>query len=192
MSDATTLDDGDVLVVVGRSWGWAMFFGVVSLVIGIIVALHPKHSVFVVAVLLAIWLIFAGIFRIVVAIADRVDSGGTRWFMAAIGIVSIVLGIVILHHTSKSVALVGFIVGLFWLLAGLADFFAGYTSKGAPGRGLMIFAGLVGVVLGTIALLNPGFSLTVIALLFGIWLAVFGVLGIVNAFQLRKLQHETK
>jgi len=189
MSNTATLDDTDVLVVVGRSWGWAMFFSVATLILGVIVAIHPKNSVFVVAIILAIWLIFAGIFRIVVAIADHDDTAGTRWFMAALGIVSIVLGIVILHHTQKTVALVGFIVGLFWLLAGLADFFAAYTNKATPGRGIVIFAGLVGVVLGTVALLNPGFSLSVIALLFGLWLAIFGVLGIVNALTLRKLQH---
>jgi uncharacterized membrane protein HdeD (DUF308 family) len=185
MSTIGTGDDNDVLVVVGRSWGWAMFFGVVSLILGIIVAFHPKNSVYVVAILLAIWLIFAGIFRIVVAIADSADSAGTRWIMAAVGIVSIVIGVVVLHHTHETVAVVGFLVGLFWLLAGLADFFSGYVSKGAPGRGFAIFAGLLGVVVGVLALVYPGLSLTIIALLFGLWLVVYGALEIAYAFSVR-------
>jgi uncharacterized membrane protein HdeD (DUF308 family) len=185
MDEAAMLDDTDVLVIVGRSWGWSLFFGIVSLIVGVLVIIHPKHSVYFVAILLAIWLLIVGIYRIIVAIADTRDTAGTRWLMAAVGMLAIVLGVVILHHTHETINVVAFLVGLFWLLAGLADFFSGYVNKGIPGRGFAIFAGLLGVAVGTLALVYPGLSLTIIALLFGIWLAIYGALEIAYAFQMR-------
>ncbi|HYA67566.1 MAG TPA: DUF308 domain-containing protein, partial [Acidimicrobiales bacterium] len=89
MAETKGFADDDVLVAVGRSWGWVLAFGIATLILGIIVTIHPKNSVYVVAVILAIWLIVAGVFRIVAAIADHEDTGGTRWLIAVLGLISI-------------------------------------------------------------------------------------------------------
>jgi len=179
--------DDDVLVAVGRSWGWVLAFGIVTLALGIVVTIHPKHSVYAVAVVLALWLIIAGVFRIVAAIADHEDSGGTRWLIALLGLISILFGLLVFHHTWETVAVIGFIVGLFWVIAGIGDFYGAYVHRGAGGRGLLIVAGILGVVVGTLALVYPGLSLTIIAFLFGLWLVLYGIIEIAVSMQLRRL-----
>jgi len=187
MAETESLADDDMLVAVGRSWGWVLAFGIATLILGVIIAIHPKNSVYVVAVLLAIWLILHGVFRIVRAIADHQDSGGTRWLIALMGLISILFGLLVFHHTWETVAVVGFIVGLFWVIAGIGDFYAAYTHKGAPGRWLLIVAGILGVGVGILALVYPGLSLTVIAFLFGLWLVLYGIIEIAVSTQLRHL-----
>jgi uncharacterized membrane protein HdeD (DUF308 family) len=179
--------DDDVLIAIGRSWGWMLAFGIVTLIAGIIVTIHPKNSVYVVAVLLAIWLIVAGVFRIVAAIADHEDRAGTRWLIALLGFVSILFGLLIFHHTWETVAVVGFLVGLFWVIGGIGEFFAAYVNKGAAGRVLLIVAGILGVGVGILALVYPGLSLTLIAFLFGLWLVLYGIIEIAVSMHLRSL-----
>jgi uncharacterized membrane protein HdeD (DUF308 family) len=178
-------DHDDVLVAVGGSWGWVLAFGIATLILGIIVTIHPKNSVYVVAVLLAIWLLVAGVFRIIRAIADREDSGGTRWLMALLGLISILFGLLVFHHTWETVAIIGFIIGIFWVIAGVADFYAAYVHKSGGGRWLLIVAGILGVGVGILALVYPGLSLTIIAFLFGLWLVLYGIIEIAVAMQLR-------
>lgn len=187
MAETKGFADDDVLVAVGRSWGWVLTFGIATLILGIIVTIHPKNSVYVVAVVLAIWLILAGVFRIVAAIADHEDSGGTRWLIALLGLVSILFGLLVFHHTWETVAVVGFIVGLFWVIAGIGDFVAAYVHRDAGGRALLIVAGIFGVVVGTLALVYPGLSLTIIAFLFGLWLVLYGIIEIGVSIQLKNL-----
>jgi uncharacterized membrane protein HdeD (DUF308 family) len=187
MAETKGFADDDVLVAVGRSWGWVLAFGIATLILGIIVTIHPKNSVYAVAVLLAVWLIIAGVFRIVRAIADQEDSGGTRWLLAVLGIIGILFGVLIFHHTWTTVAVVGFIVGLFWVIAGIGDFYAAYVHKGGGGRVLLIIAGIIGVGVGIAALVYPGLSLTIIAFLFGLWLVLYGIIQIGVSMQLKNL-----
>jgi uncharacterized membrane protein HdeD (DUF308 family) len=156
MAETKGFADDDVLVAIGRSWGWVLAFGIATLILGIIVTIHPENSVYALAVVLAIWLILAGVFRIVRAIADHEDAGGTRVLIALMGVISILFGLLVFHHTWETVAVVGFIVGLFWVIAGIGDFFAAYVHKGARGRGLLIVAGILGVAVGILALVYPG------------------------------------
>jgi uncharacterized membrane protein HdeD (DUF308 family) len=50
-----------------------------------VVTIKPKDTIYAVAILVGIWLFVAGLFRMVVAIADTEDAGGTRWLMAFLG-----------------------------------------------------------------------------------------------------------
>ena len=180
-------DQDDMLVAIGRSWGWVLAFGIATLILGIIVTIHPKNSVYVVAVLLAIWLILAGVYRMIRAIADHEDSGGTRWLMATLGLISLLFGVLVFHRTWETVAVVGFIVGLFWIIAGVGDFYAAYVHREGGGRALLIVAGILGVGVGILALVYPGLSLTIIAFLFGLWLVLYGIIEIAVSIQLKNL-----
>jgi uncharacterized membrane protein HdeD (DUF308 family) len=54
-----------------RSWQISLFTGIVTLILGIIVAAHPTGSLNVIAVLLGIWFIVMGIFEIIGAFLFR-------------------------------------------------------------------------------------------------------------------------
>jgi uncharacterized membrane protein HdeD (DUF308 family) len=64
MSDPTGVNvspsDRDILRTVGKSWGWVLFFGIVTLGLGIVVTLHPKDTIYAFAVVVGIWLFVAG------------------------------------------------------------------------------------------------------------------------------------
>jgi uncharacterized membrane protein HdeD (DUF308 family) len=183
-----TAVERDVLRLLGRSWGWVAGFGVATWVAGLLVVLHPKGSVYVFASVVGIWLFVAGLFRIVVAIADDGDEAGTRWLTALAGFLSVVVGVLFLHRTDETVTTLAFLIGLFWLVAGLLEFFLAYGHRETPARGWRIASGLLAAAAGVVTLVVPGLTLTTLAVLLGIWLLVYGTIEVVLAFRLRSLR----
>jgi uncharacterized membrane protein HdeD (DUF308 family) len=181
------LPQRDILRIIGKSWGWVLFFGIVTLGIGVVVTLHPRDTIYAFAIVLGIWLFVAGLFRIVVAIADTEDSGGARWLMAVLGLVSVIVGILFLRHTNETVTTLAFLIGLFWVIGGIIEFFTAYSDDGSPGRMWRVVMGVLSFVAGVVTLVVPSLTVTTLAVLMGIWLILYGILEIVLSLVLRKL-----
>jgi uncharacterized membrane protein HdeD (DUF308 family) len=182
-----TGEERDILRMVGKSWGWVLFFGIVTLVLGVLVVIKPRDTIYAFAILLGIWLFVAGLFRIVVAIADHEDTGGTRWLMAVLGLLSVIIGILFLRHTNETVTTLAFLIGLFWVVGGIIEFFNAYSDHGSPARGFRIVMGILAFAAGIVTLVWPHLTLNVLAVIMGIWLILYGVLEIALSLQIRHL-----
>ncbi len=180
-----TPQERDILRIVGKSWGWVLFFGIVTLILGVLVVLRPKDTIYAFAILLGIWLFVAGLFRIVMAIADREDTNGTRWLMAVLGLLSVIIGILFLRHTEETVTTLAFLIGLFWVIGGIIEFFTAYSDHGSSARGFRIGMGVLAFAAGVVTLVWPHLTLGVLAVIMGIWLILYGVLEIALSLQLR-------
>src|SRR5665213_3985171 len=101
----------DILRVIGRSWGSVLVFGIATLVLGVLVVLRPAATIYGFAILLGIWLFVSGLFRLVLAIADDHDRGATRVLLAILGILSVIVGIFFLRHTSETITSLAFLIG---------------------------------------------------------------------------------
>jgi uncharacterized membrane protein HdeD (DUF308 family) len=191
MSDSggigVTAQERDVLRLIGKSWGWVLFFGIVTLALGVLVVARPKDTIYAFAFILGIWLFVAGLFRIVVAIADHDETGGARWLMAVLGILSVIVGILFLRHTDETVTTLAFLIGLFWVVGGIIEFFTAYTDYGSPARGWRIGMGVLAFAAGVVTLVVPNLTVNVLAVIMGIWLILYGILEIALSLQLRHL-----
>jgi uncharacterized membrane protein HdeD (DUF308 family) len=131
----------------------------------------------------------AGLFRIVVAIAEREDAGGARWLMAVLGLVSVIVGVLFLRHTDQTVNTLAFLIGLFWIVGGIIEFFTAYADVGSPARVWRILMGVLAFAAGVVTLVVPSLTVTTLAVLMGIWLILYGILEIALSLLLRKLAH---
>jgi uncharacterized membrane protein HdeD (DUF308 family) len=172
---------------IGRSWWVVLIFGLITVAMGIVITFHPGGTVRVLAILVGIWLLVLGIFKIVSAIGESGESGGSRFGTALMGLLAVLIGLLVLHHSFETVAIVGFIVGVFWVVGGLAELFSGFTHEAEGHRAGRIVLGLVGTVIGILCLVYPGLSLSILAVLLGIGILIYGIVEIVLAFQIRKL-----
>jgi uncharacterized membrane protein HdeD (DUF308 family) len=178
-------DPADAVAALGRSWGWILGFGIVTLILGIMVVAWPSETVLVVAVLFGLELFIGGIFRLVMAFTSEAE--GHRVAYTLVGILAILVGILVLRHTFQTVALLGLILGTFWVVSGIMDFFAGIFVRDMPRRGWTIFEGVLAFVAGVIVLMQPNLSLSVLAWVLGIWLIVYGLMEIIASFSIRRL-----
>jgi uncharacterized membrane protein HdeD (DUF308 family) len=178
-------DPVDMMTALGRSWGWILFFGIVTLLAGILTVAWPGRTVLVIAVLFGLQLFVGGIFRLVAAFTN--EAAGHRVAYTLIGILSIIVGILCLRNLFQTVALLALILGVFWVISGVMDFFTGVFVRDMPRRGWVIFTGILGFLAGLVVLFQPAISLATLAWVLGIWLIVYGSMEIVASFSVRKL-----
>jgi uncharacterized membrane protein HdeD (DUF308 family) len=180
-------DSLEALRRVGRSWWLVLLFGLVTLLLGIVITFRPGGTVRVLAILFGIWLLALGAFWIILAIAERGDAGGTRLGMVFLGLLAVLIGLLVLHHPFETVAVLGFIIGVFWVVGGVALLVAGLSHEAEGRRARPILLGLVFTLTGIVCLIYPGLSLSILAVILGIGLIVSGIVEVALAFQIRRL-----
>jgi uncharacterized membrane protein HdeD (DUF308 family) len=163
-------------------WQAMVFVGVVAVILGLIVALHPGGSLNVIAVLLGVLLVISGIFDLV-RVFD--SSEPHRVWLGIAGLLLVVIGVVLIRHLDLTVALVGLVIGISWIVQGLAALVTAFSGGPGEQRGWWIFFGLIGLVAGIVVVAVPTTSVTVLAVLVGIWFIVTGLVEIVGGFMQR-------
>jgi uncharacterized membrane protein HdeD (DUF308 family) len=181
---ATTSDPADTLGAIGRSWGWLLAFGILTIVAGAIVVANPADTVKAFAVVFGIWLFVAGVFRLVSAFTEEAE--GHRALYAILGLLSIAVGLFMVRNVFDTLRIFAFVLGVFWVISGVVDFFGGIFAKDLPSRGWTIFIGVLSFVAGVIVLAQPAISLATLAWIIGIWLIVDGLMLCVAALRLKK------
>jgi len=163
-------------------WQATLILGLVTLVLGVIVTAHPDDSVNVLAVLIGIAAIISGIFHLTRAFDRKAQH---RAWLGAAGLAFILLGVVLLRHLHLSLALMGLLVGLAWIVQGIAGLMSAVTGprEGALWWGVF---GTVSLIAGIVVVASPEASVTVLAVLVGIWLLVLGLFEIVAALVLQQ------
>ena len=176
------------LAGLAEHWGVLLAYGIVTLGLGIALVVWPDASVTVFTVLLAIQLIIAGIFRISAALSHSRSDGGVRALIGLSGGLALIVGLLILRDPLQSVLVLGMILGVFWVLAGVIDIIGAIIAPPPGGRGWELFSGIVTVLVGGFLLVYTDLSLKLLVVFVGISLIVGGVLALVGAFRLRSLR----
>jgi uncharacterized membrane protein HdeD (DUF308 family) len=186
MTTRTGDDLGDFFLRAGRSWGWTLAFGIISVVAGLLMLAWPGKTLVVVAVLVGVELVIGGIFRFVEAIAfGEGESGGTRVMLAILGVLSLVVGLYALRHVLLTLLALALILGIFWIVNGVVDIVVAIGDRGLPRRGWRIALGALSIVAGLVVLVYPDISLLTLAWVAGVWFLVLGGMQIALSFRLR-------
>jgi uncharacterized membrane protein HdeD (DUF308 family) len=85
------------------------------------------------------------------------------------------------------VTTLAFLIGLFWVVGGIIEFFTAYSEYGSPARGFRVGMGLLAFAAGIVTLAWPHLTLNVLAVIMGIWLIIYGILEVALSLQLRHL-----
>ncbi len=172
---------------VGKHWGWVLAFGIITLAAAIAVLVWPGETLLVVAVLFGIQLIVSGIFRFIAAFAIDDAGAGARVLLALLGVLSIIIGLYAVRHVLLTLIALVLLLGIYWIVNGTIEVFTALTHREAQERGWTIAMGLLSVVAGIIVLAYPGLTLYGLAVVLGVWLAIFGVMEIMAAFRIRSV-----
>lgn len=184
--DDIVVTEQDVLHQVGKSWWIVLVTGILSILLGLLFLFWPGATILVIAVFFGVWLIVSGIVQLVQGFNNDLTTG-QRVLSIIVGVLSIILGVLCFRGgIANGVYILSLFVGFSFLFRGIWQFIGGIQAKGVPGRGLLIFSGVLGIIAGIIVLAVPFESLTVLALIAGIWLIIMGILEIVYSFGIKK------
>jgi uncharacterized membrane protein HdeD (DUF308 family) len=191
MSDHAAARETDTYVVpvsinrLAEHWGLVLAYGLATLGLGIALVVWPEASVTVFTALIAIQLIIAGIFRIVSALSMSGLDGGIRALVGLSGGVALIVGLLVLRDPLQTVVVLGLILGVWWVVAGVIDILGAFLSPGSSRRGWNIVSGVISVLAGGFLLVYTDISLHVLVVFGGIWLILAGLLATVAALRLR-------
>jgi uncharacterized membrane protein HdeD (DUF308 family) len=166
------------------SWQATVFLGVLTLILGVIVSFHPTGSLNVLAVLLGVLMILSGIFHLI-----RVFDPGElhRVWLGVAGLLFIVIGVVLIRHLHLTRSIIGLIIGITWIVQGLAALIGGISGGVREGRAWWITFGIASLIAGIVVAATPASSLNVLAVLLGIWFVIMGIFEIIGGFLLRHM-----
>ena len=184
MPSTGEVDSAESIRAIGRQWWLIALFGVITIGFGIVLTFKPSKSVHAIAVIIAIWLLIVGAIRLIQAIG----ASGERTGLLVMGLLSIVIAIILLHHTTTAVATVGFIVGIFWTVGGAAEFIQGFSANEGKVSWARVVLGVIATAIGILCLVYPSLSLSIICVITGIGMIVYGAAALVASYEVYRLK----
>lgn len=185
MSDARSWPDSSVaapLAATGRSRGWLLAFGGITLVAGVVALVWPGPAIVVIAVVFGIQLLVGGIFWFFSALGAEAKGTATRMVLAVLAVVA---GVLVLRSPADAALVLPLVLGLFWTVSGIIEAFHAIVDRQIDSRGLAAAAGVLSVVAGVALLALPGIGLVTMTYLLGVWLLIYGSITIGRAIQMR-------
>ncbi len=129
---------GAVSAFVGRDHhhqGWRLASSAIAVIVGLVLLMNPLVGAASLAILIAAYLIFAGVTRVGLALDHRKRGGGRWGWLMASGVLDLVLAVAILALGAVgSTVMVGVVVGVNLIVAGVALLLVRRsTMRAAPG-----------------------------------------------------------
>jgi uncharacterized membrane protein HdeD (DUF308 family) len=163
-------------------WGLVLVEGIVVALLGLVLLVAPGASLVFLVELLGIYLLIAGIFRI---IGIFLDSSSWGWKLAA-AILCLIAGLVILSNPlwSTTLASTGLVilVGFLAMFQGAAGLIVAFQG-GGWGMGVL---SVLGILLGLILVINPLIGVATLTFILAIFMLIGGVGAVIQAFRMRR------
>jgi uncharacterized membrane protein HdeD (DUF308 family) len=169
---------------------WALVLrGVLSIIVGIVVISRPLASVAALALIIAFWAVFDGVVNIVRAFQVR-GIAPHWWVMLVGGVVSVLFGATALYYFPGLSLTFAVVWTAYWLtLSGVMALFATFQERGAGlSWGWTAAFGVLSVIAGVYAFMNPGATLLTLITLYAWFAIVAGIFQLVAAGRMQSLE----
>jgi len=168
---------------VSSGWWALLIAGIISVVAGGII-LFADWTVGDLAVFVGALFLFRGVFTMLSVPLD----GSARGWSIALGLLEIGIGIAVWVWPGPTLLVVAFFIGWYVLFAGIMTIAGSISGRGVlPYWGLMLAIGITEVILSFWLLAQPGLTLVAAVWAIGLWCAIYGVVEIVLAFEVKHM-----
>ena len=162
-------------------WWLVLVEGIVVALLGLILLVAPGASLVFLVWLLGIYLLVAGVIRIIGIFSDSSSWG---WKLVA-GILCLIAGLAILSNPLWSTTLTStwlvILVGFLAMLQGAAGLIVAFQG-GGWGMGAL---SVLGILFGLFLVINPLFGVAALTLILAICMLIGGVAAVFQSFRMR-------
>lgn len=183
-------NDRSTMAVLRSSRITAYSIGLICLVAGLVLLFWPDRTWTVIARVIGILFVIIGFGQSAEAITTH--RQGSYWGMLLLrGAINLVVGLVLVFWPDATVTVVVWLVGLDLVITGILAFIVGFQVPKEMGRSSLRLQAIVTVVLGVAIMAWPDATLSVIGILVGAMLILFGLMLLISGYQLSKSSVET-
>ncbi|MFF4492169.1 HdeD family acid-resistance protein [Streptomyces sp. NPDC001544] len=175
---------GSMAALANMSWQLVLTAGLAAIALGIVILAWPAETLKVVGVLFGIYLLLIGVFQLAAAFGTHVP-GHLRALHFLTGALLVLIGLVCFRGTLQSVLLLALWIGFSWLLRGTMVTATAASAPDMPGRGWMLFSGIIEMLAGIVLIVSPFTSIGALTLVAGIMAIVLGVTEVFHAIRMR-------
>jgi hypothetical protein len=167
-----------------RNWTTLLLNGLVLIVAGVLIW-SIDWSVRSLSTFIGALFIFEGFWAMLTA------GVSARRANLVTGLLSIAAGIVIIAWPDPSLIVLGIFLGSWLIVVGTLSISGSLAGRRLlPDWWLLLLVGISEVILGVLALAEPGATLAALITVGGIWAVAVGIMRVVLAFQLRHLPED--
>ena len=169
---------------------WLTFFinGIIALIIGALLLFVPDETILVITRYFGILLLIGGIVLMVIAIRN-IRSDQPYAILMIEALVAIVIGILLIFYTQKSLELFVILIGAWALIIGIVQMIVSVRLKDQISNySLLLINGFLTGLLGVLLFFNPFEALVALGIIVGILAMLVGILLIYFAFRVKDLK----
>ena len=169
-----------------KHWYLPLIVGILLIVLGIWTLTTPLESYLMLSIVFAVGFFLSGVFEMIFALTNKHKSWG--WSLA-LGILSIIIGLLLILNPAISMVTLPFYVGFMLLFHSILGISSAYEMRryGIMDWGWLMLVAVLGMIFSFIMLWNPIFAGLNIVVWTGIAFLVTGVYMIYFSTRLNKL-----
>jgi uncharacterized membrane protein HdeD (DUF308 family) len=165
-------------------WWIAALVGVLSIIAGIIVLAKPSDSLSTLAVVSGIFVLIDGLAAIVAALGRETENRG---LVATLGVVSVVVGILLIRHPIAGVTFVALILGIWLIAAAVVRLVVAFEFDQHRLRELIV--AVILAIVGIAIVSSPHIGYATLALIVGLGFIGYGAAMVVVGAAIRTVGH---
>ena len=176
-----------------KQWYIPLLVGLLFVIVSIVAFVWPQSSFLALSILFALSFLFGGLSEVIFSIYNRKQLDNWGWSLA-FGIITFVVGILLVINPLLSMITLAFYVGFVFLFRSIAaiSFSLDIKKYGSKNWGGLLVFGILGAIFSFILIWNPIFAGLSAVILIGLSFLFAGLFSIYFAFQLRKLHKSSK
>ncbi|KQO64752.1 HdeD family acid-resistance protein [Curtobacterium sp. Leaf261] len=147
----------------------------VAIVLGVIAIVWPRPALVLVAIVFGVYLVVAGVLRVVAALNGRGAVGTWRWVSGVVGVLVAIGGLVCLLDPAAPLLVLAILAGFGFVVEGVAAVVGAVVGHPGSSRAPALVSGVLSVLGGVAVLVLPGLALTVFVVVAGIVLILVGI-----------------
>lgn len=162
----------------------SIFISIIFLILGIICIINPSTSFDIISTIIMLGFIINGI--VLIIIDYKINSIFVINFLY--GILSLILGLVLLFHPDTLKVILPFGVGIWFMISGLTNIkFSMYIKEESIGYMILtVIMSIISILCGFILILKPVESIEVLTITLGITLLINSISSIIDMCIIKK------
>ena len=176
-----------------KHWYIPLLVGMFFIIVSVVSFAWPESSLLALSLLFAFSFLFGGLSEIVFSLANRVQLDNWGWSLA-FGIVTSIVGILLLLNPALSITTLAFYIGFVVLFRSISTigFAMDIKKYGSKNWGALLVLGIIGTIVAFILIWNPIFAGLSVVILIALSFLFAGLFNIFLSLQLRKLHKSSK
>jgi uncharacterized membrane protein HdeD (DUF308 family) len=159
--------------------------GVLAVIVGIVALVWPNVTVLALVILFAIYAFTDAVLQGARAFSN--DSAGPVFGHLLLALIDLAAGVVAVVWPGPTAQVLVIVVAIWAFVIGFAEIFLAFGRGEAAGtRALFILTGLAAIAFGAVFVSRPDIGAVTLALLFGLFSLVYGVIQIVAGVDIRR------